>query len=465
MQEHPVTAADRSAARSIAPRLSRAERLALGRRLREACKRSSHAVWKPPSSRPDPVSLLREADRGRIPELVPLRHGRMVLSPFTFYRGAALNMAVDLMATPVTGLRVQCCGDAHLLNFGGFATPERRVVFSVNDLDETLTAPWEWDLKRLAASFVLACRNNGLSESAARDAVLTCATSYRQHMAELGEMRPLDVWYLAIEAEEALSTMTAKIRRRGFKNLEKARERSLPEDLFPKLLTSGKSPVFKDQYPTTYHDERITLEGVKEAMAGYRHSLAHCHRVLFDRYELKDVAIKVVGVGSVGTACWVVLLMDVDGDPLILQVKEARPSVLEGRAGESPFRNHGQRVVMGYELVQPASDMFLGWTAVANGHHYYVRQLRDVKVKFPVETFGRHGMTLFANWCGHALALSHARSGDPAAISGYLGRSDAFDVALAAFSFAYADQTERDHAALERAVREGRVKASAEEAG
>jgi hypothetical protein len=285
-------------------------------------------------------------------------------------------------------------------------------------------------------------------------------------MAELGEMRPLDVWYLAIEVEEAFSTMGAKLRRRGSKNLEKARERSLPEDLFPKLVrTSGESPVFKDQYPTTYHDEQVTLGMVRETMAGYRHSLAHCHRVLLDRYKLKDVAIKVVGVGSVGTACWVVLLMDVDGDPLILQIKEARPSVLEGRAGESPFRNHGQRVVMGYELVQPASDMFLGWTAVANGRHYYVRQLRDVKVKFHVETFGRSKASLFARWCGHALALSHARSGDPAAISGYLGKSDAFDVALAAFSFAYADQTEKDHAALVRAVRLGKVKASAEEAG
>jgi uncharacterized protein (DUF2252 family) len=388
----------------------------------------------------------------------------MVPSPFTFFRGAALNMALDLAATPVTGLRVQCCGDAHLLNFGGFATPERRVLFGVNDLDETLAAPWEWDLKRLATSFVLACRSNGLRESTARDAVLTCAASYRQHMAEMSEMKPLDLWNLAIEAEEAFSTIRdAAIRRRAMSELEKARERSVPEHLFPKLVrASDESPVFEDRRPLIYHRRRPVLE-IGEALAGYRKSLAPSHRALLDRYELADVAVKVVGVGSVGTACWVLLMMDVDGDPLILQVKEARPSVLEAHAGRSAFSNQGQRVVRGHWLMQPASDMFLGWTAGEDGRHYYVRQLRDVKVKFPVETFHGPEMTLFAEWCGHTLALSHARSGDPATISGYLGKSDAFDEALAAFSVAYADQTEKDHAAFERAVRAGRISASLDE--
>ncbi len=406
-----------------------------------------------------------EADKGRIPELVPLRHGRMVMSPFTFYRGAALNMAVDLAATPVTGLRVQCCGDAHLLNFGGFATPERRVLFAVNDLDETLTAPWEWDLKRLAASFVIASRDNGLRESAARDAVLACAMSYRQHMAEFSRMKPLDLWNLAIEADEAFSTITdAGIRRRAIKDLAKARERSVPHDLFPKLVrASGDSPVFKDQHPMIYHWKHSQLD-IRETLAGYRKSLAPSHRALLDRYEFKDAAIKVVGVGSVGTACWVLLMMDVDGDPLILQVKEARPSVLEAHTHRSAFSNHGQRVVNGHWLMQPASDMFLGWTAGESGRHYYVRQLRDVKVKFRVETFHSAEMTLFARWCGHSLALSHARSGDAASIRGYLGRSDAFDEALAAFSVAYADQTEKDHAAFKRAVRNGKVKVSFDEA-
>jgi uncharacterized protein (DUF2252 family) len=390
----------------------------------------------------------------------------MVQSPFTFYRGAALHMAVDLATTPVTGLRVQCCGDAHLLNFGGFATPERRVLFSVNDLDETLAAPWEWDLKRLAASFVLASRDNGLRESVARDAVLACAMSYRKHMAELSEMKLLDVWNLGIEAEEAFSTLgDAAIRRRAFKDLEKARERSVPEDLFPELVRmSGRSPVFKDRPPLVYHRKETPRE-VAEALAGYRRSLAPSHRRLFEHYELEDVAVKVVGVGSVGTACWVLLMMDVDGDPLILQVKEARRSVLEAYARRSAFSNQGQRVVYGHWLMQPASDMFLGWTAGESGRQYYVRQLRDVKVKFPVGTFHREEMTLFARWCGHALALSHARSGDPASISGYLGESDAFDEALATFSVAYADQAERDHGAFERAVRHRRVKASIEKEG
>jgi uncharacterized protein (DUF2252 family) len=433
----------------------------MGKSLRKACKRGSHAAWKAPPGRPDPVRLLVEADKGRMPELVPVRHGRMVMSPFAFYRGAALHMAVDLAATPTTGLRVQCCGDAHLLNFGGFATQERRVLFAVNDLDETLPAPWEWDLKRLAASFVVASRDSGLRETAARDAVLTCARSYREHMAEFGGMKPLDLWNLAIEIEESISSISdAAIRRRLNRRLAKARGRSVPEELFPELVsTSGGSPVFKDQHPTIFHWRHARLR-VGDALAGYRESLAHAQRVLLDRYEVKDVAIKVVGVGSVGTACWVVLLMDVDGDPLILQVKEARPSVLEAWAGKSAFPNHGERIVNGYRLMQPAGDMFLGWTAGASGRHYYFRQLRDVKVKFPVEEFDREEMTLFAEYCGHALALSHARSGEPACISGYLGKSDAFDEALAAFSFAYADQTVRDHGAVERAVRKGKVRAN-----
>jgi uncharacterized protein (DUF2252 family) len=390
----------------------------------------------------------------------------MVLSPFTFFRGAALHMAVDLAATPVTGLRVQCCGDAHLLNFGGFATPERRVLFSVNDLDETLAGPWEWDLKRLGTSFVLSCRNNGLSGAAATDAVLGCARSYRQHLAELSQLMPLELWNRSIEAEEALASIRdASIRRRALQEIEKAREQTVPEHLFPRLVrTSGGSPRFIDQHPTLYHPKRIELD-VEHTLAGYRRSLTPSHRALIDRYELADAAIKVVGVGSVGTACWVLLLLDSDGDPLILQVKEARASVLEALAGRSAFANHGQRVVVGHWLMQPASDMFLGWTVGESGRHYYIRQLRDVKVKFPVESFRRGEMALFARWCGHSLALSHARSGDPAALSGYLGKSDAFDEALAAFSVAYADQTERDHAALAQAVRRGKIQVSFDEDG
>ena len=442
----------------------------MGKALRDKCPRISHAEWKPPHDRPDPVRLVLKADEGRLPDLLPLRHGRMVLSPFTFYRGSALAMAVDLAGTPSTGVRVQCGGDSHLVNFRGLATPERQVIFAINDLDETLPAPWEWDLKRLAASFVIACRDNGLSESVAKDAVLTCVRSYREHMAEFAEMKVLDLWYFAVEAEMLIASVKdAGIRRGAIKNLAKARESSTSEGLFPKLIDdSGGSPVIKDQLPAIFHWKGHTAgeihPDVKDAFARYRETLAPNHRMLLDRYEIKDAAIKVVGVGSVGTACWMMLLMAGEGDPLILQVKEARASVLEAYAGKSVFPNHGQRVVNGHRLMQPASDIFLGWTEGRLGRHFYVRQLRDVKIKFAVETFDTAKMTLFAECCGYSLALSHARSGDAAMISGYLGKSDTFDKAIAAFSIAYADQNEKDHAALKRAIRDGKVKAVIEKA-
>jgi uncharacterized protein (DUF2252 family) len=451
---------------SILAHHSRAERKAMGKALRDKCPRTSHAEWKPPHDRPDPVRLVLQADEGRVPELLPLRHGRMVLSPFTFYRGSALAMAVDLARTPATGVRVQCGGDSHLVNFRGLATPERQVIFALNDLDETLPAPWEWDLKRLAASFVIACRDNGLSESDAKDAVLTCVRSYREHMDEFGEMKALDLWYFALEAEMLISGIKdSAIRRRVIKRLSKARESSTSEGLFPKLVDhSGGSPLIKDQLPVIFHDKDHSPgelhAGVTRAFAQYRETLASAHRMLLDRYEIKDAALKVVGVGSVGTNCWVLLLMAGGGDPLILQIKEARASVLEAYAGKSVLPNHGQRVVNGHRLMQPASDIFLGWTQGSLlGRHYYIRQLRDVKIKFAVETFGTPEMTLFAQWCGYSLALSHARSGDSAVISGYLGKGDNFDKAIAAFSIAYADQNEKDHAALKRAIRDGKVKA------
>jgi uncharacterized protein (DUF2252 family) len=393
----------------------------------------------------------------------------MSLSPFTFYRGAALNMAVDLANTPASGARVQCCGDAHLGNFRGFATAERRVLFAINDLDETLQAPWEWDLKRLGASIVIASRDSGIGESDARRAVLTCAKAYREHMAELSAMKVLDLWYRSIEAEELFSSIThAGIRERAIQRLAKARGKSVAEDIFPKLATgSGMSAVFKAAPPTIFHFEGHEPGDVPAAVADkftrYRESLRPSHGQLLDRFELTDAAIKVVGVGSVGTACWMLLLMAGEGDPLILQVKEARASVLEAFAGKSPFPNHGQRVVNGHRLIQPASDMLLGWSKDANGRHYYVRQLRDAKIKFPVEKFSKAKMVIFARWCGTSLAISHARSGDPALISGYLGRNDVFDEALASFSVAYADQTEKDHEALTRAIRAGKVKAFVEE--
>ena len=437
----------------------------MGKSLREKCPRASHAAWQPAADRPDPVSLVLKADEGRVPELLPLRHGRMVLSPFTFYRGSALAMAVDLAGTPATGVRVQCGGDSHLVNFRGLATPERQVIFAINDLDETLPAPWEWDLKRLAASFVIACRDNGLSESDAKDSVLTCVRSYREHMAEFSAMNVLDLWYHAVEIETLISSIEDPgIRRRAIKRLSKARESSTSEGIFPKLIDdSGGSPFIKDQLPAIFHwKDHAPGEvhpDVRQGFAQYRETLTPAHRMLLDRYDIKDVALKVVGVGSVGTACFVVLLMAGGGEPLILQVKEARASVLEAYAGKSVYPNHGQRVVNGHRLMQPASDIFLGWTEGRLGRHFYIRQLRDVKIKPAVETFGMAEMTLFAGFCGHTLALSHARSGDPAIISGYLGKSDVFDEAVAAFSVAYADQNEKDHAVLKRAIQDGKIEA------
>lgn len=460
-QMHPSVA---KVVPSFIPRRPRAELYAQGKGLRSKCPRSSHAEWKPSHNRPDPVSLVEESDKGRIPQLIPLRHSRMLQSPFAFYRGAALNMAVDLAALPNTGIRVQCCGDAHLVNFRCFATPERRVIFAINDLDETLPAPWEWDIKRLAASLVIACRDNGLSETCAKDAVLSCARSYREHMAEFGDMRALELWYADLETEKLVEGIKdVEIRRRARRGLAKARERSIAEYDFPELVHKADEAVLiKDHPPTIYHwrarGKGELLEVIRDAFARYRQTLPPFRRVLIDRFHLQDIAIKVVGVGSVGTMCAVMLLTGGENDPLFLQVKEARASVLEAYAGRSIFPNHGQRVVNGQQVMQSVSDIFLGWTESKAGKHFYVRQLRDVKIKFAVEHFGAAEMLKFAEWCGNSLALSHARSGEPNLVSGYLGKGDSFDQALVIFATAYADQTERDYDAIAKAARNGRLK-------
>jgi hypothetical protein len=392
----------------------------------------------------------------------------MVRSAFTFYRGAALTMAADLARTPSSGIRVQCCGDAHLCNFGGFGTPERRVIFSINDLDETLPAPWEWDVKRLAASFVVACRDNGVKAAAAKDVVTTCVRTYREFMAELSQLMTLELWYRSLGADELVAAIKdPDIRKRGLQRMQKERGKSIAEDIFPKLVEhEGEMPIIKDQLPTIFHAEGHPPGEVQttifDALAGYRTTLSPAHQSLLDRYELRDAAVKVVGIGSVGTGCWVLLFMAGEGDPLFLRVKEARASVLERYAGASVFHNHGQRVVNGYRLMQPSSDMFLGWTRGPR-LDFFVRQLRDIKISIRVETFGRAEMDLYATWCGKALALSHARSGSSALLSGYMGKSDAFDQAIAGFSMAYADQNEKDHAALASAVKSGKVKAVFEE--
>lgn len=402
-------------------------------------------------------------------DLVPLRHGRMLRTPFTFYRGAALNMAADLAVTPASGLTVQACGDAHLLNFGAFATPERRVIFDINDLDETLPAPWEWDVKRLATSFTVACRNNGFSDSRARDVALACVRSYRERMAEYSQMRALDVWYSRIEIKKVIDSFADKVAsKRVEKRLAKAKQRSVVEHDFPKLAAiTGKQPTIKDNYPLIYHPSEKGVEDLltrtRAAFAIYRDSLPEDRRVLLDRYDLKDVAIKVVGVGSVGTYCCIMLLMAGDQDPLFLQVKEARASVLEAYAGPSRHPNHGQRVVHGCRLMQAASDLFLGWAEGQLGRHFYIRQLRDVKLALLVELFDPVTMSQYAEACGWVLARAHARSGDPLQISGYLGKSDVFDKAVANFSTAYADQTDCDYEVLKKAVKSGRIEVTPED--
>ena len=447
---------------------SREQHYAEGKKLRDSCPRPSHAEWTPPADRTNPIEILEASNKGRLPELIPVRYGRMIPSPFVFFRGAAAIMAADLAGTPATGIRVQACGDAHLMNFGAFATPERRVVFDLNDFDETLPAPWEWDVKRLATSFLIASRSNGFSESAARKTALCSIRSYRERMAEFAQMRTLEIWYSRLDLETILPSIKDKEAQKRFQRRVKNAEASdVRESDFPKLVTvENGEPTIRDNPPLIYHlREQATPQfeaKVADAFAGYRDSLSDERRVLLDRYQRKDLAIKVVGVGSVGTFCAVLLMMaDVD-DPLFLQIKEAGPSVLEPYCGKSNYTNHGQRVVNGLRLVQSASDLFLGWAEGGEGRHFYVRQLHDVKIKLLVELFTLSVMIQYAEYCGWALARAHARAGQPALIAGYLGKGGQFDEAVADFATAYARQNELDYKALVQAARQGRIEVQME---
>jgi uncharacterized protein (DUF2252 family) len=438
------------------------ERRAEGRARRVDVPRSSHAGWAPPPNRPDPVSLFEERHRTRVPELVPIRVGRMLVSPFTFLRGAAEVMAHDLAGTPTTGMRVQACGDAHLLNFGVFATPERHLVFDVNDFDETLPGPWEWDVKRLAASIAVAARHGAGGPVSADDAVRGMVWAYRSRMGQLATMAPIDVWYERVDVDEVL----ALARRQNTASLpaverviEQARHHTSLAAL-PKLteLVDGRRRIIEDP-PLILH-ERLEIDVTSKIVETYTATLPPDRRTLIERYRVVDAARKVVGVGSVGTRCHVVLLMDPDdGAPLFLQVKEAETSVLAPFAGASAYDHHGQRVVNGQRLMQAASDIFLGWATGPFGRDYYVRQLRDMKGSVNVDLLSPDDLGRYATLCGVTLARAHARSGDAAAIAGYLGTGDQFDRAIAAFAAGYADQTVQDHAALQQAVADGRIEA------
>jgi uncharacterized protein (DUF2252 family) len=444
------------------------EKFAAGKSLRKKVARGIHAKWAPPTNRFDPIALLKHADRGRLPELLPIRYARMRRSPFAFFRGADAVMAADLAGTPKTGIRVQACGDCHVSNFGGFGSPERRLVFDINDFDETLHAPWEWDVKRLATSIVLAERHKGEGEHHCEKAVRLTVESYRDHMNEYARMRALDVWYSQLDANILIESAKSKKAKKYWEQVEQKAKLQTAEHVFPRMTDVVKGqPHIKDNPPLIYHPRQIIKLGkrVREMFRRYRLTLPEERRVIIDRYHIVDIARKVVGVGSVGTRCAILLLMADKQDPLFLQFKEALPSVLEPYAGKSRYAYHGERVVTGQRMLQSASDIFLGWTRDDQGHDYYFRQLRDMKMTINVEDMSEDDWMEYIELCGWALARAHARTGDPAQIAGYLGRGDAFADAIAEFARAYADQTARDYEVFVRAVRSGRIQASASGTG
>jgi uncharacterized protein (DUF2252 family) len=442
-------------------RLNTEERLAAGKKLREKAPRSSHAGWTSPRNR-DPIGLLKKSDRGRLLALLPIRYERMRQSPFAFFRGAAALMAADLASTPVTGIRVQACGDCHVGNFGGFGTPERLLVFDIDDFDETLPAPWEWDVKRLAASIVLAMRQASFGERHCSEAARTSVESYRKHMHRYAEMTALAVWYSHLTADLLIQKAETPDARKRWKKLEAKAMRVAPGREFPKIAAKRHGrPRIIDHAPLIYHPRERAAIGkyVRQMFQRYRVTLPEERRVLLDRYELVDVARKVVGVGSVGTRCAVALLMAGPHDPLFLQFKEARASVLEPYAGKSRYANQGERVVTGQRMLQSASDVFLGWTSDGRGHDFYFRQLRDMRMKIDVEAMSKQDWFEYVTLCGWVLARGHARTGDAARIAGYLGKTEAFDEAIMRFAIAYADRTELDYAMLLKAIRARRIRA------
>jgi uncharacterized protein (DUF2252 family) len=421
-----------------------------GRALRKSVPRSSHAAWDP-SGRPSPLRLLEESNRQRLPDLVPIRDARMRASPFAFLRGSPGVMAHDLATTPTTGITVQACGDAHLLNFGLFATPERNLSFGLNDFDETLPGPWEWDVKRLATSFVVAARTVGFDQALGRGAAQAVVQVYREQLARYAGMRALEVWYSRVDAAAIVQMARGRRRRAVAARLAKAAHHT-NLDALPRLTeTVAGGRRFVEDPPLLTHVAECDERWVGEVLARYRSSLSDERRLLLGRFRTVDAARKVVGVGSVGTRCYVVLLLgDRHDDPLLLQVKQATSSVLEPYAGRSRYRHPGHRVVNGQRLLQTASDILLGWTQ-DDAADYYVRQLWDMKGSVNLDTLDPTDLVPYARLCGWVLARAHARSGDAAAISGYLGSGDTFDRAVATFAEAYAAQTEADHAAFTRA--------------
>jgi uncharacterized protein (DUF2252 family) len=459
--------------------LSRADRVAKGKDARAVAPLESNAEFSPGPER-DPVGLLLGQAASRVPELVPVRHGRMLVSPFTFYRGAALPMAADLAGTPASGLRVQLCGDAHLSNFGAFASPERNLVFDVNDFDETLPGPFEWDVKRLAASLAVAGRDSGFPAKARRNIVLAAAERYRTAMREFAEQAFMDVWYAHLDIEPTVAEFRSQVKAKRFKLAEKLLAKAHTSDSTKALdkltaVVDGRRRIISDP-PTIVPVEEIFADVqadmiyklIHTVLGKYRRTLQSDRRHLLEQFTLVQVARKVVGVGSVGTRAWVALMDAGDGnEPLFLQAKEAQPSVLADYAGRGRYNNQGERVVAGQHLQQAQSDIFLGWTRAPNPldgveRDYYVRQLKDWKLSVPIELLLPEGMAMYARLCGWTLARAHARSGDRIALAAYLGGSAKFDQAIADFAETYADQNERDYAALQAAVKDGKAEATPE---
>lgn len=442
------------------PLASRKERLLQGKALRDNVKREAQAIWAPEKNRIDPILLLEESSKNRLQNLVPIRYGRMLQSPFTFLRGSPIVMAQDLASTPSSGLQVQLGGDAHLTNFGVYASPERNLLFDINDFDETHPGPWEWDIKRLATSFVVAGRTFGLTEEQCQHAVRSCVNSYRRRMRRYASMRLLDVWYSRVNARAALKLfrsgegrpisprMTKQLRQRTLKSISK-------------LTTSddGDLRIIEDPPLITHLNEPRLEETIHRRFHAYYSTLTDDRKYLLERYRFLDFALKVVGIGSVGTRCYIVLLESCHGnDSLLLQIKEAMPSVLEAHLGKSRFANRGQRVVTGQRLMQSASDIFLGWME-EQGHHFYVRQLRDMKASAVLETMKPEDFVEYGRLCGWVLARAHARSGDAVSLGSYLGKNNTFDEAMIRFATLYADQNERDYKHFQTAVKQGRIPA------
>jgi len=452
------------------------ERAARGKAARAEVPRGSHGEWEPSPTRADPIELLEQQATSRVPELVPIRYGRMMVSPFTFYRGAAYVMAADLAATPRSGLMVQACGDAHLSNFGFFGSPERNLVFDINDFDETLTGPWEWDVKRLAASLAIAGRDNGFGEKIRRRIVTATVAAYRTSMRGFAEMRNLDVWYAHENAEQIIEQIRPLIDAKRLTVLEQNLAKMRTKDsmqAFSKLthVVDGEPRIISDPPLIVPVEELVNdrgreelLEEIRGLLRTYRRTLVSDRKHLLESFRFVHLARKVVGVGSVGTRAWIALMLGRDDtDPLFLQVKEAQASVFEPFLRKSGYENRGQRVVAGQRLMQSASDIFLGWERVTGidgqQRDFYFRQLRDWKGSFEPGVMQPKGMEIYGRLCAWTLARAHARSGDRIAIASYLGTGGAFDQAIAEFSERYADQTERDHQALAQAVHDGRLEA------